>query len=258
VELDGQVALVTGAAGARSIGRGIALALARRGADVVVNDVAHADDGAARVAELEALGRRAVFVPADVSDPRDCERLVDETVRRLGRLDVFCANAGVAEWQLLADVTPEAFDRIVGVNLHGCFYGCQAAAARMRRQGGGGRIVVTSSVNALMPFPTLGVYGATKHALAHLVPVMAREWAADGITVNHVAPGWVDSSINDRSPDFATADARAAAAASIPLGHRATEAREIGEAVAYFAGPGATHTTGAFLRVDGGMVVGKY
>jgi NAD(P)-dependent dehydrogenase (short-subunit alcohol dehydrogenase family) len=257
-ELDGKVALVTGAAGTRSIGRGIALALARRGADVAVNDVAHADEGAERVAELEALGRRAVFVPADVSDPRACERLVAETVRRLGRLDVFCANAGVAEWQLLADVTPEAFARIVGVNLHGCFYGCQAAAARMRRQGGGGRIVVTSSVNALMPFPTLGVYGATKHALAHLVPVMAREWAADGITVNHVAPGWVDSSINDRSPDFATEEARAAAGASIPLGHRATEAREIGEAVAYFAGPGATHTTGAFLRVDGGMVIGKY
>ena len=118
--------------------------------------------------------------------------------------------------------------------------------------------MVTSSVNAVMPFRTLGVYGATKHAVAHLVSVMAREWAADGITVNHVGPGWVDSRINDASPDFASAASRAAAGGSIPLGHRATEPREIGEAVAYFAGPGATHTTGAFLRVDGGMVIGKY
>ena len=109
-----------------------------------------------------------------------------------------------------------------------------------------------------MPFPTLGVYGATKHAVAHLVGVMAREWAADAITVNHVGPGWVDSKINDRSPQFATEELRAAARASMPLRQRPIAPREIGEAVAYFASPGAAMTTGAFLRVDGGSVIGKY
>jgi len=257
-ELDGTVALVTGAAGERSIGRGIALALARRGADVAINDIAHAAEARDRVAEIEAAGRRSVFISADVSDPGESERLVAGTVARLGRLDIFCANAGVAVWQELADVTPEAFKRIVGVNLHGCFFGCQAAAAQMRRQGAGGRVVVTSSVNAVMPRRTLGVYGATKHAVGHLVSVMAREWAADGITVNHVGPGWVESRINDPSPDFATEELRAAARASIPLEHRPTDPLEIGEAVAYFAGSGAGHTTGAFLRVDGGLAVGKY
>src|SRR5262249_34053889 len=143
-----------------SIGRGIALVLAERGADVVVNDVAHFDEGRERVAEIEAMGRQAAFVHADVSRPEECARLVAETVDRFGRLDIFCANAGVAHWQMLEDVTKEAFDEIVGVNLHGAFYGCQAAAAQMRRQGGGGRIVVTSSVNAVMPFQKLGVYGA--------------------------------------------------------------------------------------------------
>jgi gluconate 5-dehydrogenase len=128
----------------------------------------------------------------------------------------------------------------------------------MRRQGRGGRIVVTSSVNAVQPSPRLGIYGATKHAVAHLVGVMAREWAADGITVNHVGPGWVDSRINDSSPDFATDELRAAARARVPLRHRPVEPREIGEAVAYFASDGAGMTTGAFLRVDGGMVIGKY
>ncbi|MBV9007436.1 MAG: SDR family oxidoreductase [Solirubrobacterales bacterium] len=256
--LEGRVALVTGAARERSIGRGIALALAERGADVAVNDLAHEDEASRRVGELEALGRRSVFIRADVADPHECERLVAETVTRLGRLDIFCANAGVADWQELVEVTPEALRRIVGVNLHGCFFGCRAAAAQMRRQCTGGRIVVTSSVNAVMPFPKLGIYGATKHAVAHLVGVMAREWAPDAITVNHVAPGWVDSNINDRSPDFATEALRAVARAGIPLGHRPSEPREIGEAVAYFSLEGAAHTTGAFLRVDGGSVIGKY
>ncbi|MBV9000164.1 MAG: SDR family oxidoreductase [Solirubrobacterales bacterium] len=257
-ELTGAVALVTGAAGERSIGRGIALALADRGADVAINDIAHDDEARERLAEIEAVGRRSVFVRADVSDPLECQRMVADTVKELGRLDIFCANAGVADWQELTDVTRDAFEQIVGVNLHGCFFGCQAAAAQMRRQGAGGRIIVTSSVNSVMPHRKLGVYGATKHAVAHLVSVMAREWAADGITVNHVGPGWVDSRINDPSPDFATDELRAAARASIPLGHRPTQPREIGDAVAYFAGRGAGHTTGAFLRVDGGLVIGKY
>lgn len=257
-ELDGKVALVTGAARDRSIGRGIALALARRGADIAVNDIAFEDEAANGVAEIERLGRRGVFIAASIADPTECERLVAETVRRLGALDIFCANAGVAHWQMLADVTEEAFDQIVAVNLHGCFYGCQAAAVQMRRQRDGGRIVVTSSVNAVRPSPTLGIYGATKHAVAQLVGVMAREWAADGITVNHVGPGWVDSNINDRSPDFATVELQAAVRATIPLHHRPVEPAEIGDAVAYFASPGARMTTGAYLRVDGGSVIGKY
>jgi len=257
-DLTGKVALVTGAARDRSIGRGIALSLAGRGADVAVNDVGHEDEACRRVAEVEALGRRGAFIRADVTDPGESERLMAETVGRLGALDMFCANAGVAHWQMLAEVTRDAFEQIVAVNLHGCYFSCRAAAAQMRRQGSGGRIVVTSSVNAVRPSPKLGVYGASKHAVAHLVGVMAREWAADGITVNHVGPGWVDSKINDPSPDFATAELREAARASIPLRHRPIEPSEIGEAVAYFASEGAAMTTGAFLRVDGGLVIGKY
>lgn len=257
-ELDGKVAVVTGAARDRSIGAGIALALADRGADVVVSDIAFEDQAASRVAEIESLGSRGAFVRSDVTSSEDCERLVASVVERFGSLDIFCANAGVAHWQELAEVTPRAFDQIVDVNLHGVFFGCWAAAAHMRSTRGGGRIIVTSSVNAVMPFPTLGVYGATKHAVAHLVGVMAREWAADGITVNHVGPGWVDSQINDPSPDFATEELRVAARAAMPLRQRPVEPSEIGEAVAYFASPGARMTTGAFLRVDGGGMIGKY
>jgi NAD(P)-dependent dehydrogenase (short-subunit alcohol dehydrogenase family) len=254
--LEGKVAVVTGAARHRGIGRGIVLALAERGADVAINDMAHADEAATRVAEVQELGRRAAYVQADISRPEENERLVAETVERLGRLDVFVANAGVARWQRLTEVTRADWAFIMGVNLHGVLYGCRAAAAQMRKQGDGGVIVVTSSVHAVMPGSPLGLYGASKHAVGLLVGVLAREWGDDGISVNHVGPGWVDSNINDVSPDFSTKAKRAAVAASIPLGHRPADAREIGEAVAYLAG--ATYTTGAYLRVDGGLVIGKY
>ncbi len=232
------------------------LALAERGFDVVINDAGHAEEAGRRVAEVEALGRRGAFVSADVSSPAENDRLVAETVQRLGRLDAFVANAGVARWQPLVDVTRADWDLIMGVNLHGVFYGCRAAAAQMRRQGDGGSIVVTSSVNAVMPFSPLGVYGASKHAVGHLVGVMAREWAADGIAVNHVGPGWVDSNINDPSPDFDTEEKRAAVRATIPLHNRPTEPAEIGEAVAFLVS--STIVTGVYVRVDGGLVIGKY
>jgi NAD(P)-dependent dehydrogenase (short-subunit alcohol dehydrogenase family) len=254
--LAGRIALVTGAAHQRGIGRGIALALAERGADVAINDIGFEQEAAERVAELEGLGRRSAFVRADVSRAEENERLVAEVVEKLGRLDIFVPNAGVARWERLDEVSRESWDLITSVNLHGVLYGCRAAAAQMRRQGKGGRIVITSSVHAAMPGASLGVYGATKHAVGLLAGVMAREWGADGISVNHVGPGWVDTDINMPSPDFATAEARAAVQASIPLGHRPAEPREIGEAVAYLAE--STYTTGAYLRVDGGLVIGKY
>jgi NAD(P)-dependent dehydrogenase (short-subunit alcohol dehydrogenase family) len=250
------VALITGAARDRGIGRGIALALAGRGFDVAVNDVGHEAEALQRVAELEALGRRAVFVPGDVRTRAGNERLVAATVERLGRLDAFVANAGVARWLRLVEVTRNDWEHVVGVNLHGVLHGCCAAAEQMRSQGDGGRIVVTSSVNAVMPFSPLGVYGASKHAVGLLVGVMAREWGADGISVNHVGPGWVDTNINDPSPDFETEEKRAAARASIPFGARPAAPEEIGDAVAYLVT--STYTTGAFVRVDGGLVIGKY
>lgn len=256
--LDGKVALVTGAALERGIGRGIALALADYGADVAVNDVAHDEEALRRVSEIEERGRHSTYVRADVSVPEEATRMVAEVVERLGRLDIFVSNAGVQTWQELADVTPEAWEWITGVNLHGAFFACRAAAEQMRGQGRGGRIVVISSVHASMPFPSMGVYGATKQAVALLTGVMAREWARDGITVNHVAPGWVDTDINRDSPGLATEEARHATLASIPLGHRPGEPREIGEAVAFLSTDRASYVTGAHLRVDAGIVIGKY
>jgi meso-butanediol dehydrogenase/(S,S)-butanediol dehydrogenase/diacetyl reductase len=256
--LAGRVAIVTGAGRDRSIGGGIARVLARHGADVVVNDLAAGAEGERRVQEIEAIGRRAALIAADVTDPDAMEDLMAQTVARMGRLDIVVANAGLCDWETVADMSAELWDRLVGVNLHGVFNTCRAAAAQMRAQGEGGRIIATSSVHAQMPFVQMGVYGGTKQAVGHLVGVMAREWARDRITVNHIGPGWVASAINDASPDFATEEARRTIRRIIALGHRAGEPEEMGEAVAYLASDGAAYTTGAYIRVDGGLVMGPY
>lgn len=256
--LAGRVAVVTGSARDRSIGGGIARVLAGHGADVVINDLAVSEESERRVQEIEALGRRTAYIAADVTDPAAAERLMEQTVERLGRLDIVVANAGVCDWETVAEMSADRWDRIVGVNVHGCLHTCRAAAAQMRAQGEGGRIVVTSSVHAQMPFFQMGIYGATKQAVGHLVGVMAREWARDRITVNHIGPGWVASAINDFSPDFSTEEARLGVRRVIALGHRAGEPEEMGEAVAYLAGAGAAYTTGAYIRVDGGLVIGPY
>ena len=224
VILDVPVALVTGAARDRGIGRGIALALARNGFDVAVNDVGHEDEARRRVAEVEALGRRAVFLSRPTSAAPG--RTSGSSPRPSRRSAASTPSSPTPEWRAgmpLVDVTRDDWEHIMGVNLHGVLYGCRAAAAQMRRQGGGGRIVVTSSVNAAMPFSPLGVYGASKHAVALLVGVLAREWGADGIAVNHVGPGWVDTNINDVSPDFDTEEKRARPGATIPFGARPAE-----------------------------------
>ncbi len=255
--LAGRVALVTGAARRRGIGRGIALVLARSGADVAVNDVAEDEQGAERVREVEALGRRAVFVNADVRDPEAVRRMFDTAEEALGPVEVFVNNAGVCVWQNVREVDREAFDLIMGVNLAGALLCCREAAQRMVRRGRGGRIVIISSVHAQMPFPRMAVYGATKNALRALSDHLALELAPHGITVNHVGPGWVDSDINLASPDLRTQADRQRTLDAIPL-HRPAEPEDIGAAVSFLASDAAAYVTGAFLRVDGGFVVGKY
>jgi NAD(P)-dependent dehydrogenase (short-subunit alcohol dehydrogenase family) len=255
--LAGKVALVTGAARERGIGRGIALCLAAEGCDVVVNDVAAADQGEELAEAIRGLGRRSLFHRADVGDRQQVDEMVEAVVRGLGRLDVVCSNAGVADWQPLAEVTPESLHRQVRVNLTGAFNVCQAGARALVRQGEGGRVVVTSSVHVQMPFAAMSVYGGTKQALRALTEHMAIELAPHGITANHVGPGWVRSFINDASPSLRTDEDVEATLELIPAG-RPAEPEELGNAVCYLASDEAAYVTGAFLRVDGGFVVGKY
>lgn len=248
---------MTGAARERGIGRGIAECLAEEGCDVAVNDVAAEDEAAELVDALRGLGRRALFVQADVSDRTAVDAMVERVEAELGPLDIVCSNAGLADWRPLLDVTEETFDRLVSVNLGGAFNLCQSAARAMLARGAGGSIVVTSSVHVQMPFAEMSVYGATKAGLKGLVETMAIELAPHGITVNHIGPGWVRSHINDASPALQTEDDVRATLALIPAG-RPAEPREMGRAVVYLCSADAAYVTGEFLRVDGGFVVGKY
>ena len=255
--LEGKVALVTGAAHERGIGRGIALALAEEGADVAVNDVAHEEMAAGLVAQIEAMGRRSSFYRASVADRGEVDAMIARVRADFGRLDIVCSNAGVADWQPFTEITEESFDRIVGVNLTGAFNVGQAAAKAMVEAETGGRIVFTSSVHVQMGFPTMAIYGATKQGVRALAESMAIELTPHGILVNHLGPGWVKSALNDRSPGLQTPEDEAATLRLIPV-PRPAEPREMGRAVVYLCSEDGDYVTGEFLRVDGGFVVGKY
>ena len=255
--LEGKVALVTGAARDRGIGRGIALALASQGCDVIVNDIAAtAGEGQAAVAEIRKLGRRAEFIAADVSQYDQVAAMIARIESEFGPLEIVCSNAGVAEWQSVTEMTPQAWDHVVGVNLTGAFNICHAAAQRMLPRKSG-RIVITSSVHVQMPFPTMAIYGSTKQAVRALVDQLAVELSPHGILVNHIGPGWVKSFLNDRSPALQTASDEAATIALIPTGRAGTPA-EMGNAVVYLVSAESSYVTGAFLRIDGGLCVGKF
>ena len=256
-DLDGKVALVTGAARRRGIGRGIAEVLAQRGCAVAVNDVAAADEGEELVQALRAGGARAGFYEADVADRDAVERMLDAIEGDLGPVDFACSNAGVARWEQVAELSDETFDAVVGVNLTGAFNVGQSAARRMAARGAAGRIVFTSSVHVQMGFDAMAMYGATKQALRALSDTMAIELAPQGITVNHLGPGWVKSWLNDASPSLATEEGERATMAMVPA-RRAGEPWEMGAAVAFLCSDDAAYVTGEFLRVDGGLVVGKY
>jgi glucose 1-dehydrogenase len=251
--LEGRVALVTGAAHERGIGRGIVRELAGEGASVAIVDVAHEEMGEALAAEV---GGR--FYPADVSDRGQVDELVERVESDLGPLDVVASNAGVADWQAFTETTDESFDRIVGVNLTGAFNVGQAAARAMVRSGRPGRIVFTSSVHVQMPFPTMAVYGATKQGVRALCEAMAIELAPHGIRVNHIGPGWVLSALNDPSPAVADPEELKRSLATIPIEQRPADPRELGRAVVYLASSDGDYVTGEYLRVDGGFVIGVF
>src|SRR5262245_56580067 len=257
MRLQGKVALVTGAADSRSIGWGIARALAEEGADVVVNDVARPDELERRADELRAQGRRSMAAIADVTQPEQVDAMIERTVSKLGRLDIVASNAGIIFWEPFLEIQPKRFQAIVNVNIKGNVNVCRAAAKQMIRQGEGGRIIITSSVQSDIQFPGDPVYGATKAAMHIFVGSLALELAPHNITVNHFGPGWVQSSLNDRAPDQQTPEGIEGVRQSVPL-KRAGLISEMGRAVVYFAGPDGDYVTGAFIRVDGGLGISKF
>jgi NAD(P)-dependent dehydrogenase (short-subunit alcohol dehydrogenase family) len=246
--LDGQVALVTGAA--RGIGRACALALAGAGADVALG--LHERSGSADlVAEIEALGRRALPLQMDMTNLAQVRAAIEGAAAWRGRLDVLVNNVGLGPPNRAQDVTEADFDLTVAVNLKGTFFASQAAARAMIPRGYG-RIVNMSSQAGFVALSTESVYCMTKAAIAHLTKCLALEWAEHAITVNAVAPTfirtpgtrkWLDDEAFHRS-----------VVARIPLG-RVGEPADVAGAVLYLASPAAALVTGTTLMVDGGWTI---
>ena len=255
--LTGKVAVVTG--GGRGIGRGIALRLARDGADIALIDVR--PDGINAVAdEVSQLGSKATTFVADVSDREKVFAAVDHAAAALDGFDIMVNNAGIALVGPITDVTPEEAARVWAINVNGVLWGIQAAVAKFKELGRRGKIINASSIAGHDGFAMLGVYSASKFAVRALTQAAAKEHAADGITVNAYCPGvvgtdmWVE--IDKRFAELtgaAEGETYDKFVGGIALG-RAETPDDVAGFVAYLAGPDADYMTGQSGLIDGGLV----
>lgn len=246
MKLDRKVALVTG--GARSIGRGIALGLAREGADVAIVYVSHPEAAQETVKAIEGLGRRALAVKADVAKRGDVQAAVAEVEERLGPIEILVSNAGVQKRIFFLDLAEEDWDWIVDTNLKGCYLVGQAVAARMKARGRG-KIINVSSEAAGFPAPRMSAYCVSKAGIAMLTKCMALELASHGIRVNALAPGLTRTDLN--SKDLDDPEFYKLRVARIPLGRVMSPEDLVGAAV-FLASPDSDSMTGQTLQVDGG------
>jgi len=245
-QLAGEVALITGAS--RGIGKAVALELARIGADV---GLVQRGDAAGTVAGVEALGRRAHVVRADLRDAEAAERAVDEVADFLGRLDVLVANAGTIHREPALEVSLEDFRRIVDINLVGAFAAARAAARRFVAAASEGCIVFIASVLSFQGGINVCSYAASKGGVSQLTKALANEWAPLGIRVNAIAPGYV---ANEQTAPLRRDPGRfAEISARIPAGRWATD-EDVARVVAFLVSPDAAYIHGHVLAADGGWL----
>lgn len=245
--LEGKIALVTGAA--RGIGRAIALALAADGATVVVNYNGSAERAEQVVEEIRALGADAVSYQCNVADNAAVDAMIKEVIKTYGRLDILVNNAGITRDNLIMKMSEEDFDAVINANLKGCFNTIKAVSRQMLKQRAG-RIINISSVSGILGNAGQANYAASKAGIIGLTKTMARELASRGITVNAIAPGFVDTDMTQALSD----SVKEAATAQIPLG-RFGRPEDIANMAAYLASEKASYITGQIISVDGGMAI---
>ncbi|WP_329097783.1 3-oxoacyl-ACP reductase family protein [Streptomyces sp. NBC_01439] len=242
MDSNNSVALVTG--GSRGIGAAVALRLAEDGADVAITYVHDAEAAAEVVGKVEALGRRALAVRADIGDPEAAAAAVERVVTEFGRLDVLVNNAGVGVIGPLAELAPADVERVLAVNVRGVFLTTQAAAGHL---GPGGRVItIGSCMTQRVPGPGGTLYAMSKSALTGFNKALARELGGLGITANVVHPGPVDTDMNPADGPYAGTQAALTALGRFGM------PREVASVVSFLAGEEAAYVTGAEFAVDGG------
>lgn len=246
-DLSGKVAIVTG--GSRGIGRAASEALAAQGAHVIVNYVRGEAEARAVVDAISARGGKAEALGFDVSNMQATEAAIADAAKRLGRLDILVANAGIAIDGLLLRIKEEELDRLFAVNVKGAL-ACARAATKVMMRARSGRIVFLSSVVAEMGNVGQAAYAATKAGLLGVTRSLAREYASRGITVNAVAPGFIDTDMTTTM----SSEMKEGLTKMIPLG-RTGRADEVAAAISFLCSDEASYITGETLRVNGGMYV---
>lgn len=247
MKLEGKKALVTGAS--RGIGRAIALALAAEGADVAVNYAGSEAAAKEVAAEIEAMGRKAVVIQADIASNEMSTAMIDKVVEEFGRIDILVNNAGITRDGLLMRMKEEDWDAVLNTNLKGVF-NCTKAAVKYMMKQKAGKIVSISSVVGLMGNAGQANYAAAKAGVIGFTKAVAKEVAARGITVNAVAPGFIKTDMTSVLSEKVVENL----IAGIPL-NRLGESEDIAKAVVFLVSDDANYITGQTLHVDGGMVM---
>jgi len=243
--LTGKTALVTGAS--RGIGRAIALKLAEAGANIVVNYAGSEGAASETVAQVKALGRDAIMVRANVSDSEEVNEMFKTALEHFGSLDILVNNAGITRDNLLMRMKEEEWDAVIDTNLKGVF-NCLKAATRPMMKQRSGKIINITSVVGVLGNPGQANYVAAKAGVIGLTKTAAKELATRGITVNAVAPGFIDTEMTAVLPE----DVKAGLIGQIPLG-RLGQTEDIANVVVFLASDAANYLTGQTLHVDGGM-----
>ncbi len=238
---------MTGAS--RGIGRAIALELASRGAFVVINYNGSKDRAEEVKSQIEEAGGKAQTYQCDVSDFETCQAFIQDVIKEHGRIDILVNNAGITRDGLLMKMSEEDFDRVIETNLKGTFHTIRFASRQMLRQRSG-RIINMSSVVGIAGNPGQANYAASKAGVIGLTKAVARELASRGITVNAIAPGFIETEMTAVLPDAV----KEASVAQIPLGHFG-KPEDIAKTAAFLASDDAGYITGQVIQVDGGMAI---
>ncbi|MCK4348934.1 MAG: 3-oxoacyl-[acyl-carrier-protein] reductase [Thermoplasmatales archaeon] len=240
-----KVALVTGSS--RGIGRAIALELAKSGISIVINNHEDPQEGIKVVNEIDKIGQRAIYLQADVSDPEQVKKMIEKIIEEFGRIDILINNAGITEDKMLENMDIDQWNRVIAVNLTGTF-NCTKAVIKYMKIQGSGKIVNISSISAQTGNMGQSNYSASKGGIISFTKTVAKEYAKDGININAVAPGFIETKMLETIPEKLMQKLLS----QVPV-RRLGKPEEVAKLVHFLASDDANYITGQVININGGL-----